>query len=128
MPGHRRRASPTLVPVFTPKGLASTLAAMHTVVSASIGTTPRGFPRSRGSTCCSTEAKYELKSTSRERSVTSLARHAHGTIRRLHELPPEDQRVGDVLHGCHRGAGAGHEHGAVVEHAREEPLLDPQGL
>src|SRR6185437_4051149 len=42
---------------------------MHTVVSASIGTTPRGLPRSRGSTCCSTEAKYELKSTSSERSV-----------------------------------------------------------
>ena len=50
-------ASATLVPVFTPKVFASTLAAMHTVVSASIGTTPSGLPRSRGSTCCSTEAK-----------------------------------------------------------------------
>src|SRR5258708_11077024 len=42
---------------------------MHTVVSASIGTTPSGLPRSRGSACCSTEAKYELKSTRSDRSV-----------------------------------------------------------
>jgi hypothetical protein len=46
-----------LVPVFTPKVFASMLAAMHTVVSAIIGTTPMGLPRSRGSACCSTEAK-----------------------------------------------------------------------
>jgi len=45
------------VPVFTPNVFASTLAAMQTVVSANIGTTPRGLPRSRGSTCCSTDAK-----------------------------------------------------------------------
>src|SRR5438034_9838783 len=42
---------------------------MHTVVSASIGTTPSGLPRNRGSACCSTEAKYELKSTKRDRRV-----------------------------------------------------------
>ncbi len=57
MPGQSRRASATFVPVFTPNVFASTLAAMQTVVSASIGTTPSGLPRSRGSTCCSTEAK-----------------------------------------------------------------------
>ena len=69
MPGHILFASPTFVPVFTPKVFASTLAAMHTVVSAIIGTTPTGRPRNRGSTCCSTEAKYELKSTRSDRSV-----------------------------------------------------------
>src|SRR5262249_32974909 len=73
MPGQSFFASPTLVPVFTPNFLASTLAAMHTVVSASMGTTPSGLPRRRGSTCCSTEAKYELKSTRSDRSVTASA-------------------------------------------------------
>ena len=57
MPGQSRRASATLVPVLTPKVLASMLAAMQTVVSASIGTTPKGLPRNRGSACCSTLAK-----------------------------------------------------------------------
>jgi hypothetical protein len=67
-------ASATRVPVFTPNVFASMLAAMHTVVSASIGTTPTGRPRRRGSTCCSTDAKYELKSTRSERSVTAGVR------------------------------------------------------
>src|SRR6185503_4946164 len=69
MPGQSFFASPTFVPVFTPNFFASTLAAMHTVVSAIMGTTPSGFPRSAGSTCCSTDAKYELKSTSSDRRV-----------------------------------------------------------
>ena len=70
--GHSRFASRSIVPVFTPKVFASMLAAMHTVVSASIGTTPMGLPRSRGSACCSTEAKYELKSTSRDVSKVNF--------------------------------------------------------
>ena len=36
MPGHIFFASPTFVPVFTPNFFASTLAAMHTVVSANM--------------------------------------------------------------------------------------------
>src|ERR1700761_6410570 len=35
---------------------------MHTVESASTVTTAVGFPRRWGSTCCSTEAKYEFMS------------------------------------------------------------------
>src|SRR5260221_5088749 len=108
MPGHRRRASATLVPVFTPKVFASTLAAMHTVVSASIGTTPTGRPRSRGSTCCSTEAKYELKSTRSERSVTRALRvPIERPVGRLHELAPEHERIGDVRHRVDRAADSG---------------------
>src|SRR5258708_9586680 len=117
IPGQRRRASATLVPVFTPKRFASTLAAMHTVVSASIGTTPSGLPRSLGSTCCSTEAKYELKSTNRERSTgleillesglpattpSRAPRARERPIGRLHELAPEDERIGDVRDGLDR--------------------------
>src|SRR5579864_222171 len=108
MPGQSFFASPTFVPVFTPNCFASTLAAMHTVVSASIGTTPSGLPRSAGSTCCSTEAKYELKSTRRERRVIEArgaghnalgARARHGPVGRLHELAAEDERIGDVGSG-----------------------------
>src|SRR5437868_15408994 len=83
MPGHIFFASPTFVPVFTPNFLASMLAAMHTVVSAIIGTTPRGLPLSRGSTCCSTEAKYELKSTSRERSVMGRRPYLYAPVGRV---------------------------------------------
>src|SRR6185437_9703567 len=36
---------------------------MQQVVSAIMGTTPIGFPRSSGRSCCSTEAKYEFRST-----------------------------------------------------------------
>src|SRR6187455_1310319 len=107
MPGHIFFASPTLVPVFTPKRFASTLAAMHTVVSASIGTTPSGLPRSRGSTCCSTEAKYELKSTRSERRVT----RASAEVGRLHE----DAR--DFLEHAGLGLAEAREHRAVhVQH------------
>src|SRR3954454_10003912 len=111
MPGHMRRASPTFVPVFTPKVFASTLAAMQTVVSASIGTTPMGRPRRCGSACCSTDAKYELKSTRRERSkaflgvrlpAAALRRVAWmrvGPVRGFHELAPEHERIRDAADG-----------------------------
>src|SRR5450755_2969370 len=36
---------------------------MQQVVSAIMGTTPTGLPRNSGRSCCSTEAKYELRST-----------------------------------------------------------------
>src|SRR6185369_12570636 len=102
-PGHIFFASPTFVPVFTPNFLASTEAAMHTVVSAIIGTTPSGLPRSRGSTCCSTEAKYELKSTRSERRVT----RASIEVGRLHE------DAGDFLEHARLGIAEARELRAV---------------
>src|SRR6478735_5011752 len=128
MPGHIFLASPTLVPVLTPNFLASIEAAMHTVVSAIIGTTPSGFPRSRGSTCCSTEAKYELKSTRSERRVVvrPLFRHVQGPVRGLHELAAEHERVGDVRDRRDRRPGARDEDGAEVEEAAPHALLDLQ--
>src|SRR6185503_201616 len=36
---------------------------MQQVVSAIMGTTPTGFPLSSGRSCCSTDAKYEFRST-----------------------------------------------------------------
>jgi hypothetical protein len=57
MPGHIRLASASRVPVFTPKTLASMLAAMQLDESAITGTIPTGRPRKAGSSCCSTEAK-----------------------------------------------------------------------
>src|SRR3954466_7420432 len=97
IPGHILRASPTFVPVFTPKVLASTLAAMHTVVSASMGTTPMGRPRRLGSACCLTGAKDELKSTRSERSnLRRVARVRDRPVGGFHELAPEHEGVGDA--------------------------------
>src|SRR6478736_2350594 len=87
---------------------------MQTVVSANIGTTPSGLPRSRGSTCCSTEAKYELKSTRSERRVT----RASIEVGRLHE----DAR--DVFEDAGLGIAEAREHRAIqVQHADDAPTL-----
>src|SRR3954451_13486282 len=128
--GHSRLASATLVPVFTPNFFASTLAAMHTVVSASIGTTPTGRPRSLGSTCCSTEAKYELKSTRSDRSISakSAAGRRERPARGLHELAAVHERVGDIRDRLDRAARARDVDGAEVEDAPPEALVHPQRL
>ncbi len=54
---HLRFASHTGVPVEMPYFLASTDAAIATVVSLSTGATMTGLPRNAGSSCCSTLAK-----------------------------------------------------------------------
>lgn len=63
MPGHRRAASRTGVPVRTPAAFASSEAATTDPAAASSAVTATGLPRSAGSICRSTLAKNESMST-----------------------------------------------------------------
>src|SRR3990167_11076274 len=66
-------ASQIGIPVFTPNFLASTEAAPKTVrFIRSPPVTPMGLPLSLGLACCSTVAKYELKSMWRMVRITLL--------------------------------------------------------
>ena len=53
---------------------------MQQLVSAMTGTIPIGFPRRRGFSCCSHDAKKELKSTARVRSGMAVQPPGHAVI------------------------------------------------
>lgn len=53
---------------------------MVPVVSAATGTTTTGWPRSSGRSCCSTEAKKELKSMASARRATAEALGASAVL------------------------------------------------
>jgi hypothetical protein len=53
---------------------------MHDVVSAIVGITPTGLPRSSGFACCSTEAKKLLKSIKRTVLRTAITVHKNSDL------------------------------------------------
>src|SRR5574343_1488199 len=72
------------------------MAAMQQVPSAITGTTPTGRPRRPGSSCCSTEAKYELKSMNRLRSSMAWFPPPRDVAAFRHSLDPAALRYRDA--------------------------------